>query len=111
MTQPRHDYTDAFPSAHVRYDITKAFVMRAGVSTSIVRPQFAAASGSQSVNDIARTVSGGNPALKPTHSYDLDGSAEYYLPSLGIVSAGVFYKDIKDYIFSCKEYQRNKLSY
>ena len=26
------DYTDAFPSAHVRYDVTKSFVTRAGVS-------------------------------------------------------------------------------
>ena len=99
LSKPSHDYTDAFPSAHLRYDVSKAFVLRAGVSTSIVRPQFAAASGSQSVNDIARTVSGGNPNLQPTHSYDLDAAAEYYLPSLGIVSAGVFYKDIKNYIF------------
>ena len=99
LSKPIKNYTDAFPSVHLRYDVNKAFVLRAGISTSIVRPQFAAASGSQSVNDIARTVSGGNPNLKPTHSYDLDASAEYYLPSLGIVSAGVFYKDIKDYIF------------
>ena len=99
LSAPKKDYTDLFPSAHVRYDVSKSFLLRAGISTSIVRPQFAAASGSQSVNDIARTVSGGNPNLQPTTSYDLDASAEYYMPSLGIVSAGVFYKDIKDYIF------------
>ncbi len=99
LSQPKKDYTDAFPSAHLRYDVTKAFLLRAGISSSIVRPQFAAASGSQSVNDIARTVSGGNPDLKPTLSYDYDLSAEYYMPSLGILSAGVFYKDIKDYVF------------
>ena len=99
LSKPSHDYTDVFPSAHLRYDVSKAFVMRAGVSTSIVRPQFAAASGSQSVNDTARTVSGGNPNIKPTKSYDLDASAEYYLPSLGIVSTGLFYKDIKNYLF------------
>jgi len=99
LSKPSHDYTDIFPSAHLRYDVSKAFVLRAGASTSIVRPQFAAASGSQTVNDTARTVSGGNPNIKPTLSYDYDASAEYYLPSLGIVSAGVFYKDIKDYLF------------
>lgn len=99
LAQPSHDYTDLFPSVHLRYDASKALVFRAGAATSIVRPQFRAASGSQSVNDLARTVSGGNPNLKPTLSTDLDASAEYYLPSLGIVSAAVFYKDIKDYIF------------
>ena len=99
LSKPSHNYTDLFPSAHLRYEVTKAFVLRAGASTSIVRPQFAAASGSQSVNDTARTVSGGNPNIKPTLSYDYDAAAEYYLPSLGIVSAGVFYKDIKDYLF------------
>ena len=100
LSKPSHNYTDLFPSAHLRYEVTKAFVLRAGASTSIVRPQFAAASGSQTVNDTARTVSGGNPNIKPTLSYDYDASAEYYLPSLGIVSAGVFYKDIKDYLFN-----------
>ena len=99
LSKPSHDYTDVFPSAHLRYDVSKAFVLRAGASTSIVRPQFSAASGSQTVNDTARTVSGGNPNIKPTLSYDYDASAEYYLPSLGIVSAGVFYKDIKNYLF------------
>ena len=99
LSTPHHDYTDLFPSAHLRYDVSKEFVLRAGASTSIVRPQFSAASGSQSVNDTARTVSGGNPNIKPTLSYDYDASAEYYLPSLGILSAGVFYKDIKDYLF------------
>ncbi|HVS53291.1 MAG TPA: TonB-dependent receptor [Opitutaceae bacterium] len=99
LATPRKDYTDAFPSVHLRYDVSREFVLRAGFSTSIVRPQFAAASGSQSVNDLARTVSGGNPDLKPTYSYDFDASAEYYMPSLGLVSVGVFYKDIKDYIF------------
>jgi TonB-dependent receptor len=100
LTYPDHKFTNAFPSAHLRYDVTKSFVLRAAVSTSIVRPQFGAASGSQTVNDTNKTVSGGNPNLQPTTSLDYDASAEYYMPSLGIVSAGVFYKDIKNYIFS-----------
>ena len=100
LTYPKHDYSDVFPSAHLRYDVSKSFVLRAAVASSIVRPQFSAASGAQTVNDVNKTVSGGNPNLQPTLSYDYDATAEYYLPSLGIVSAGVFYKDIKNYIFS-----------
>lgn len=40
----------------------------------------------------------GNPNLKPTTSYNLDLSAEYYFKSIGLVSLGVFYKDVRDVI-------------
>ncbi len=40
----------------------------------------------------------GNSDLEPTMSYNLDISAEYYFRSIGLVSAGVFYKKIDDFI-------------
>jgi TonB-dependent receptor len=41
----------------------------------------------------------GNPDLDVTTSWNLDLMWEQYLQPLGIISAGVFYKELKDYIF------------
>ena len=40
----------------------------------------------------------GNPELKPTVSYNFDLSADYYFRSIGLISAGIFYKKIDDFI-------------
>ena len=40
----------------------------------------------------------GNPNLNAAVSHNVDLSIEDYLPNAGILSFGVFYKDIKDYI-------------
>ena len=40
----------------------------------------------------------GNSDLTPTLSYNFDLSADYYFKSVGLVSAGIFYKKINDFI-------------
>jgi len=46
------------------------------------------------------SVSQNNPGLKPQFSKNYDLSAEYYFEPVGVLSAGVFRKRIKDYIFA-----------
>lgn len=101
LTTVKKKYTDLFPSIHARYDVSKQLVLRASASTSIVRPQFSNVVPSQTIDSSGRvgTISGGNPDLKPTKSYDLDVGAEYYFSGIGVVSVSGFYKDIKDYVF------------
>ena len=41
----------------------------------------------------------GNSALKPTTSNNLDLLVEHYFQSVGVVSGGVFYKRLDDYIY------------
>jgi TonB-dependent receptor len=41
----------------------------------------------------------GNAALRPTTSWNLDLLLERYLESVGVISGGVFYKRLNDYIF------------
>ncbi len=41
----------------------------------------------------------GNADLKPTTSWNLDLLAERYFKSVGVVSGGVFYKNLTDYIY------------
>jgi TonB-dependent receptor len=95
-----HDYTNFFPSAQLRYELDDSTLLRAAYSTAIARPGFNQVSPSLNIDIGAGFVSQGNPNLKPTTSNNFDLSIERYLPYSGILAAGVFYKDIKDYIGS-----------
>ena len=50
-------------------------------------------------DDSANKVSVGNPNLKATHSNNFDLLFEKYLEPLGVIQAGVFYKDLSDPIY------------
>src|SRR5262249_23294689 len=51
-------------------------------------------------NDRRASLSAGNPDLQPTHSNNYDLLFEHYLPTVGYVSLGAFYKDLSDPIYS-----------
>ncbi len=93
------DYTNWQPGLYLRYDLTKQLVLRASLSHTLSRPDFNETAISRTVDDSKNTVSQGNAELKPLESVNWDASAEYYLPSLGVVSAAVFYKDIKNFTY------------
>ncbi|MEP6999940.1 MAG: TonB-dependent receptor [bacterium] len=44
-------------------------------------------------------LSVGNPDLKPQHAWNADLLGEHYFGSTGVLSAGVFYKQITDFIY------------
>jgi TonB-dependent receptor len=48
------------------------------------------------LDDTRKSVSVGNPNLKPTHANNYDVLYEHYLKPLGLIQAGFFYKDITD---------------
>lgn len=96
-------YGDLLPSLHVRWNAAPSFVVRAAWTNTIGRPNFGDVTARETINIITGaipTVSRGNPDLKPRRSMGLDLSAEYYSDNGGLVSLGVFYKDIKDEIYS-----------
>src|SRR5262249_15054620 len=53
----------------------------------------------RSFDDSANAIALGNPDLNPTYSWNLDLMFERYLKSVGILSAGVFHKQLRDYIY------------
>lgn len=91
------NYTDVLPSLNLRYDVTDEIVARAAVSRSIVRPLFEDVASRISVEDGEAEI--GNPDLEPYNSWNYDASLEFYPSELSVLSAGVFYKDIDDFIF------------
>ncbi len=91
------NYTDVLPSINVRYDFTDQILGRAAVSRSVVRPLFEQVASRVAVEDGEAEV--GNPGLNPYKSWNYDLSIEYYPGQLSVISAGVFYKEIEDFIF------------
>jgi TonB-dependent receptor len=99
-------YTNVFPTAQLRYDFTPQLVGRATYSTGLARPGFLQTIQSGSIdttNNPAGTVASittGNPNLKPSYSNNFDIDLEYYLPNSGVLSFGLFDKEISDFVVS-----------
>jgi len=92
-------YENLLPGVHLRYDLDRQTVLRASWSNSLARPSFDDSALRRSVNETARRVTEGNPRLLPLESVNWDASVERYLPSLGLVSAAVFRKNISNFTY------------
>ena len=89
-----------FPSLHLKYEPWRGFVARASYSTNIGRPNIAQIIPNTTVNYDNRSISTSNPGLKPQFADNFDLSLEYYFEPVGRFSAGVFLKEIKQFIFN-----------
>jgi TonB-dependent receptor len=98
-------YTDLFPTAQLKYGFEDGTVLRFAVSRGISRPNYFSLaphlSGTVGGNKSnPSNLSAGNPDLKPQHAWNYDLLAEHYFSSVGVLSGGLFYKSITDFIFS-----------
>ncbi|ALM49510.1 TonB-dependent receptor [Flavobacterium psychrophilum] len=102
-----NSYTNVLPSISFKYDVNKDFVLRAAATTALARPNYYALA--PYINNIAADseIQAGNPNLDATYSYNFDLMAENYFESIGLVSGGVFYKNLKDFIYT---YSNNQYS-
>lgn len=93
-------YNNHFPSAHLRYEPRRGLVARASYSTGIGRPSFTNLMPNETVNFVNETVTASNPGLSPQYAKSYDVSIEYYFEPAGSLTAGIFRKDITDFIYS-----------
>ncbi len=99
------NYVDLFPSAQLRYALDAQSNVRFAVTRAIARPNYI---------DLAPHLQGtvctgcatnfnnltsGNPDLKAQHAWNYDLLGEHFFPGAGVLSGGVFYKRIADFIF------------
>lgn len=91
-------YTDVFPTLQLRYQPLSQLIVRATYSTNLSRPGFLQTIQDGSVDDPNRRVNLGNPNLKPAFSNNFDLDIEYDLPFDGVISLGLFDKEIRNYI-------------
>lgn len=92
-------YVNFFPNVQLRHEIDNRTVLRAAITSTMARPNYYDLVPYRIVNLEDNEIALGNPELDPTRSLNLDVMAERYFASVGLVSAGVFYKDISDFIF------------
>lgn len=91
-------YLDPLPSLHVTYRVKENMLIRGAWTNTIGRANFGDVIPFLEIDDDEGET--GNPDLKPFESMGLDISFERYFEPTGIFSIAVFYKDIKNPIFT-----------
>jgi TonB-dependent receptor len=93
------DYTEWLPMFHLRYQTDPKSNLRAAITRTLARPNFEDMAPFQLTNFEDEEIERGNPDLVPTTAWNLDLLYERYLEPVGVFSAGIFYKDLKDNIY------------
>lgn len=91
----KNSYTDLLPSILLKYKLNDNGNIRASYTKTLSRPKYSALIANKSFNLADEEATIGDPNTKPTTSNNFDLSIDYYFKSVGLVSAGVFYKDVK----------------
>lgn len=92
-------YTNILPGLHFKYDLTKNTILRLAWTNTLARPNYIDLVPYRNVVTEDEELEVGNPNLDATTSMNFDLMAEHYFKSVGIISGGVFYKDIQDFIY------------
>lgn len=95
----KNNYTDLFPSLTFKYDVNKNFILRAAVTTATARPNYYSLSPYVNILPGDEEISAGNARLKASYAWNYDFMAEHYFKSVGIISGGVFYKKVNNFIY------------
>jgi len=94
------DYGFLLPQVHARYQINENTNLRAALTRSYARPNFSDIVPAQEININENEGTIGNPELKPVTATNIDILAERYFGSVGVLSGGLFFKKLDDFIFS-----------
>ncbi|MCX6950881.1 MAG: TonB-dependent receptor, partial [Verrucomicrobia bacterium] len=102
-------YDNVFPDLLLNYRFSRNQVLRAAWTHSIARPDYNELVPYTLANDPAPSIDTtpagltqiykGNPDLRAAKSSNLDLSFEWYYQPAGLVSVGVFHKDISGFIY------------
>jgi TonB-dependent receptor len=97
------DYSNFFPSINARWNVSDELILRGAITTSMSRPTFEQITPSvvrtDNPGDDEFSVETGNSELDALESINIDLMAEYYPSENAVLSAGIFYKDISNFIY------------
>jgi len=93
------NYTILLPNVQFKYDLSKNTIIRLAWTTGYSRPNFRDLVPSVNVNQELEKVEMGNPGLKAAYAHNFDLLFEHYLSRIGLISGGVFYKNIDKFIY------------
>lgn len=94
-------YNAFLPMLHLKYAFNENVNFRAAYTRTFSRPNLPDLNPSEIIDNTGGVpkITRGNTDLLPTFSNNLDFMGEYFLKNIGLITAGVFYKGISDYIF------------
>lgn len=95
----KNSYTNILPSLTFKYNTTESLVLRAAFTTALARPNYYDLAPFVNNNAAEMQISAGNPNLKATTSFNYDFMTENYFKSVGLISAGAFYKSLNNFIY------------
>ncbi|HEX7853729.1 MAG TPA: TonB-dependent receptor [Sphingobium sp.] len=101
--QVNRSYTDWLPSLMVRYEPVRNTVLRLGGYKSLVRPKLSNLAPRFLINADGEAEYG-NAGLKPYRAWNIDASAEWYFAKDAALSAGLFWKSIKDFVVEQRDF-------
>jgi len=108
-------YTDVLPSLNLALELPHEMKVRLGAAITVARPRLDELGGGSSYTVTSDQTppanyngtpyywtrnGGGNPKLQPWKANTYDLSFEKYFENKGYLSAAVYYKDLKTYIFN-----------
>lgn len=93
-------YINVLPGVHFKYNISDATILRFAWTNTLARPNYVDLVPTLDVVLGDEEIYVGNAALDPTTSMNFDVMAEHYFKSVGILSGGVFYKKINDFVYT-----------
>ncbi|NYD91130.1 TonB-dependent receptor [Sphingomonas melonis] len=101
----RGGYDNWLPSASLAFDLSRNLTIRGSAGQTITRNALAVIAGSTAVpNPFNADVTVGNPNLRPQLASQYDAVTEWYFTPGGLLSLGVFKKDIQDRPFSVQDF-------
>jgi TonB-dependent receptor len=97
-----NNYTNLLPMFHAKVALNDKSNLRLAYTSTFSRANFSDLNPGENVDmtQAIPTIARGNTGLKPTRANNFDLMYEYYFDNLGLVSGGVFYKQLKDIVFS-----------
>jgi TonB-dependent receptor len=93
-------YDYLLPQFSLKYSLNDNTNLRAAATYSYARPNFSQIIPAQEANLQDRKVSIGNTSIKPVSAINLDVLAEHYFGNVGLVSGGIFFKRLDDFIYT-----------
>ena len=101
-TDGTNDYAFFLPMLHLRYEVAPDANVRTALTRSFARPNFEDVVPFRLIRREENLVELGNAELRPTEAWNVDVLGEKYFSTVGVLSAGFFYKTLSDTIFiSC----------
>jgi len=95
-TSGNSTYVDFMPNAQMKYNFGNNQDIRAVYGRGIARPNYGDLPPYLLINGTRNQVTLGNPNLLPTRANNFDLLYEKYLKTVGVVSAGFFYKALSN---------------